>query len=209
MDEGPAPQNPVQRRPGGRSSRVRAQVLDATVTIVARHGVSGLRYDEVAELAGVNKASVYRRWPQRDTLVSEALTHLADQEAPIGNTGDLRTDLTDFLVALAASLSSPVGQAIGSALHTSESSAELRRVVQSYFDRRTSTLDQRISQAVDSGELPKVDTHLLVELLSGPVHLHVTRGAEEFTVTEAERIVDVILAGIRATPARPGTGHRR
>jgi AcrR family transcriptional regulator len=209
MGEGPAPQNPVQRRPGGRSSRVRAQVLDATVTIVARHGVSGLRYDEVAELAGVNKASIYRRWPQRDTLVSEALTRLADQEAPIGNTGDLRTDLTDFLVALAATLSSPVGQAIAGALHTSESSAELRRVVQSFFDRRTSTLDQRISQAVDSGELPRVDTHLLVELLSGPVHLHVIRAVAGFTAAEAERIVDVILAGIRATPAGPVTGHQR
>jgi AcrR family transcriptional regulator len=187
-------------------------VLDATVTIVARHGVSGLRYDEVAELAGVNKASIYRRWPRRDTLVSEALTRLADQEAPIGNTGDLRADLTDFLVALAASLSSPVGRAIGSALHTSESSADLRRVVQSFFDRRTSTLDQRISQAVDSGELPRVDTHLLVELLSGPVHLHVTRGVADFTAADAERIVDVILAGIRATQAqaaRSDTGHQR
>ena len=211
MAEGPAPQTPAQRRPGGRSSRVRAQVLDATVIVVARHGVSGLRYDEVAELAGVNKASIYRRWPRRDTLVSEALTRLADQEAPIGNTGDLRTDLTDFLVALAASLSSPVGRAIGNALHTSENSADLRRVVQSFFDRRTRTLDQRMSQAVDSGELPRVDTHLLVELLSGPVHLHVTRGVEDFTAADAERIVDVILAGIRATqaqPARPSTGRR-
>jgi AcrR family transcriptional regulator len=186
-------------------------VLDATVTIVARHGVSGLRYDEVAELAGVNKASIYRRWPRRETLVSEALTRLADQEAPIGNTGDLRTDLTDFLVALAASLSSPVGRAIGSALHTSESSADLRWVVQSFFDRRTSTLEGRMSQAMDSGELPRVDTHLLVELLSGPVHLHVTRGVEDFTAADAERIVDVILAGLRATqphPARPNTEHQ-
>ncbi|MEV6635748.1 TetR/AcrR family transcriptional regulator [Actinoplanes sp. NPDC051470] len=199
MADGPTPEVPVRRRPGGRSSRVRAAVLDATVAIVARHGVTALRYDEVAELAGVNKASVYRRWPQRDMLVSEALTRLADQEAPIGNTGDLRRDLAGFLVAMAASLSSPLGRAISSALHTAEGSAELRRVVQSFYDRRTSTLDQRISQAVDSGELPRVDTHLLAELFTGPVHLHVTRGVKDFTAADAERIVDVILAGIRAT----------
>jgi AcrR family transcriptional regulator len=199
MAEGPAAEIPVRRRPGGRSSRVRAAVLDATVAVVARHGVTGLRYDEVAELAGVNKASVYRRWPQRDLLVSEALTRLADQEAPIGNTGDLRRDLADFLVAMAAGLSSPLGRAISIALHTAESGADLRRVVQSFYDRRTSTLDQRINQAVDNGELPRADTHLLAELFSGPVHLHVARGGDVFTATDAERIVDVILAGIRAT----------
>ncbi|MDR7277029.1 TetR/AcrR family transcriptional regulator [Catenuloplanes atrovinosus] len=189
----------VQRRPGGRSSRVRAQVLDATVTLVARHGVAGLRYDEVAELAGVNRASVYRRWPRRDALISEALADLADREAPIGDTGDLRADLVEFLVTLAASQSSPLGRALAGVLHTAGSSPDVRRVVQAFYERRTGTLHRRITRAVDRGELPPVDAHLLADLLAGPVHLHATHDTGAFTPTDATRIVDIVLAGIRVT----------
>jgi hypothetical protein len=104
---------------------------------------------------------------------------------------------------MADSLSGPTGRAIGTALHTAEGSADVRRVVQSFFDRRVTTLDQRIAAAVDSGELPPVDTYLLAELFSGPVHLYVNRGVKTFTAAEAERIVDIVLAGLRATEARP------
>jgi hypothetical protein len=36
-------------------------------------------------------------------------------------------------------------------------------------------------------------------LLAGPVRLIVNRGLRAFTETDAERIVDVVIAGIRAT----------
>jgi hypothetical protein len=36
-------------------------------------------------------------------------------------------------------------------------------------------------------------------MISGPVHLIVSRGTRSFTRADAERIVDVVLAGIRAT----------
>lgn len=53
--------------------------------------------------------------------------------------------------------------------------------------------------AIDRGELPPVDISLLGEMISGPVHLIVNRGIRPFTRADAERIVDVVLAGIRAT----------
>jgi hypothetical protein len=36
-------------------------------------------------------------------------------------------------------------------------------------------------------------------LLAGPVRLVVNRGMRPFTETDAQRIVDVVVAGIRAT----------
>ncbi|GLY42911.1 hypothetical protein Amsp01_089340 [Amycolatopsis sp. NBRC 101858] len=193
------PEQPAAQRPGGRTARVRAQVLDAAVQLIARRGVAGLRYDEVATLAGVNKTSVYRNWPDREKLVSEALVRLADQQAPIKDTGELRRDLVEFLIALAASLSTPTGRAIVNALQTADDSSEIRATVETYINQRVGTLQQRIGQAVARGELPAVDAYLLAELLSGPVHLYVNRGIRPFTRDEAERVTDIVLAGIRAT----------
>ena len=70
------------------------------------------------------------------------------------------------------------------------------------LDQRVAALRRRIDTAVDRGELPPVDSSFLGEMISGPVHLIVDRGMRPFTRTDAERIVAVVLAGIRANTLR-------
>jgi AcrR family transcriptional regulator len=173
--------------------------LDATVALLASHGVAGLRYEDVAELAGVHKTSVYRNWPDRDELISEALVQLAQDEAPLADTGDLREDLVGFLMALAASLSTPTGRALVTAMQTAGDRTGVRQTMRTFIEQRAAIVEGRVENAVAQGELPPIDAYFLSELLSGPVHLYVSRGIREFTRTEAERITDIALAGIRAT----------
>ena len=45
---------PVRRRPGGRSARVRAAVLQATVDVLAESGLMGLSIGQVAARAGIH-----------------------------------------------------------------------------------------------------------------------------------------------------------
>lgn len=187
------------RRPGGRTARVRAQILAATAELVARDGIAGFRYEEVAEVAGVHKTSVYRNWPDREELVIEALLQYADDVGSIGDTGELRTDLADFLTAIADGLRKPIGRAIALATQAAHENPAVRRVVTRIQEERAAGTQRRIDLAVERGELPQVDTSLLGELLSGPVHLIVNRGIHPFTRADAERIVDVVLAGIQAT----------
>ena len=74
--------------------------------------MAGLRYEEIAELAGVNRNSVHRNRPDRAELVKDALLQYAEDSAPLHDSGDLRPDLVDFLVALAERPSSSVGRAM-------------------------------------------------------------------------------------------------
>lgn len=50
------------RRPGGRTARIRAQVLDAVRAELTEGGHEGLTMEGVATRAGVHRATVYRRW---------------------------------------------------------------------------------------------------------------------------------------------------
>ncbi|GAB7038975.1 TetR/AcrR family transcriptional regulator [Catenuloplanes sp. NPDC020197] len=186
-------------RPGGRNARVRSQILAATTELVARDGVAGLRYEEVAELAGVNRNSVYRNWPDRAELVSAALSQYADDAAPLRDSGDLRRDLVDFLLLFAERLASPVDRALFQATVSAPGNAELDEAVRAAHDQRLATVRRRFDDAVATGEIPPVDGYLLTELLSGPVFLYVNRRRRPFTREVAETIVDVVLAGIRAT----------
>ena len=193
---------PSARRPGGRTARVRAQILAATAELVARDGIAGFRYEEVAERAGVHKTSVYRNWPDREELVVEALLQYADDVGSIADTGDLRRDLVDFLMAIAEGLGRPIGRAIAQATQAAHESPAVRRVTTRIHEERAAGTRRRVDLAIERGELPPVDRSLLGEMLSGPVHLIVNRGIRPFTRADAERIVDVVLAGIQATTPR-------
>lgn len=186
------------RRSGGRNARVRAQILTATVDLIARDGVSGFKYEEVADRAGVHKTSIYRNWPDRDDLVIEALSRHADQQVPFADTGDLRTDLVKFLLTLAAELETSIGRALVNAVQSHER-AVVSRTVRGVFDQRVEVIRARLERAAERGELPPVDPHFFAHLVSGPVHLHRSSGDSTFGRAEAERITDVVLAGIRVT----------
>lgn len=198
MADGSADRPPA-RRPGGRNARVRAQILAATVELVARDGIAGFRYEEVAESAGVHKTSVYRNWPDREELVVEALLRYAEDLASVADTGDIHRDLVDFLLALAGGLETPFGRTLEQAIQPARQSPTVRQALARTLDQRMAAMRRRVDTAVDRGELPPVDSAFLGEMVFGPVRLIVNRGMRPFTRTDAERIVGVVLAGIRAT----------
>ncbi len=197
IDRGHGDRAPA-RRPGGRNARVRAQILAATAELVARDGIAGFRYEEVAEYAGVHKTSVYRNWPDREELVVDALLRYADDLASIADTGDIQRDLVDFLLALAGGLETPFGRTLEQAMQPAGQPSAVQALSR-ILDQRVAAMQRRVHAAVDRGELPAIDSAFLGEMISGPVHLIVNRGIRPFTRADAERIVGVVLAGIRAT----------
>ena len=60
-------------RPGGRTSQVRSAVLDATLSVLAELGYSDLSIERIAELSGVNKSTIYRRWQTKEAVLAAAL----------------------------------------------------------------------------------------------------------------------------------------
>src|SRR4051812_24400455 len=86
------PARAPQVRVGGRSARVVADVLRTTLEIIGEHGFAGLRVEDVAARAKVNKTTIYRRWPARGDLVIAALTELSTPPTAV-ETGRLECDL--------------------------------------------------------------------------------------------------------------------
>lgn len=187
------------RRPGGRNARVRSRILAATAESIARDGIGGLRYEQIATLAGVNKTSVYRNWPDRRALLADALTSFSADAAPLHDTGDIDADLIDFLEAFAAAVSSPRGRALLNVVGTAYEDPDLRDVLEEAFAQRMAMLCRRVEAAVERGQLPAVDCRLLSEMLTGPVYGLTSRGAREFTRSDAERVTTIVLGGVRAT----------
>lgn len=196
IEKGPGPA--VLRRPGGRTAQVSEQVLGAVLEVLAESGPEGLQYDEVARRAGVGRATIYRRWPQREDLVHDALARFGEVSIPVKSTGDIREDLTDFVCSMAATSVTPLGKAmLRVALHRGEA-ASTRAIGLKLLDERLPALQDRVSAAVADGQMPEVDAGFLNLMLVGPVQLFTIREGRAFTREDGRRIVDVVLAGLVA-----------
>lgn len=62
------------------------------MTLIGEKGYAATSMDEVAERAGVSKATIYRRWPSRDALIVDVHHAMVDESDP-HDTGSLEGDL--------------------------------------------------------------------------------------------------------------------
>lgn len=138
-------------------SRLTPERLDelyrGTLQLVAEHGFDRVTMDQVAEATASSKATLYRQWGSKSTLVIEALRHLAATTEEPADTGALRSDLA----ALVRGRSTPIeseADLIASVLQAVKSDPELRaacrdRVVSVVRER----LDVVVRRAVARGEV--------------------------------------------------------
>ncbi|MFI1993742.1 TetR/AcrR family transcriptional regulator [Actinoplanes sp. NPDC020271] len=195
MTEGVSGTTP-RTRPGGRTARVSEQVLEATVELIARHGVAAVTYEAIAKLSGTGRATLYRKWPQRDDLIRSALLRFAETSVRTRDTHDIRADLVDLLCDIGDTLATPVGRAIINASVTAADDDPVRHLGQEVFEARLAALQERIDAAVASGQLSAMDVRFLNTMLVAPVYLSMTRDRHPVTREFAQRVVTTVLDGL-------------
>jgi len=100
------------RRTGGRSALVLAAVRSAVEQLVREVGGERLTIPLIAERAGVNPTSVYRRWGDLPTLLNDLATYRLDPARPLPESGDLRRDLTVWAQEFVAHYRKPANAAL-------------------------------------------------------------------------------------------------
>ena len=194
-------------RAGGRSARVVAEVLRATAAELARVGYAALRMEDVARAAGVNKTTVYRRWPTKTHLVTETMRCEREQRILVADTGSVREDLRLMLHAFAEQGRSPLARAWLAEIGNPEALAIMRGSRRDVEAQWVTV----VARGMARGELPP-DTApvLVVELLVGPIVTRLLRDEEPPTNEFCDQVIDLVLAGAVAQGAsRPRATRRR
>jgi len=172
------------------------RVLDAAMGELARSGYAGFRMDEVAARAGVNKTTIYRRWPTRAALVGALVERMREplRDRPLPDTGQLERDLVEAFTLRLAVGRKVEGRAWARLLDerfTREVEAIIGNAVN---DRRAKWL-AIVSRAIERGEIPAGTDPELV--------LHLVRA-----IADARRLdEDWLVLGVRTVlaGARAGT----
>jgi len=171
-------------------------VLVAALEELARVGYRAFRIEEVALRAGVNKTTVYRRWPTKGELVREALTCKARDKMVIPETGALRSDLLTMGRTMVTLCTSPEGQSVIRMLVAEGSDPEVAGLIRAMRKEHEARPKAMLASAVARGELlPDVDHMVLVDAFVGAVHHKIFMMKEAATDAFLGRLVDLLLLG--------------
>jgi AcrR family transcriptional regulator len=176
------------------------EILDATVELLMEVGYDRLTMDAVARKARASKATLYRRWETKASLVVEALIRAKESPHPVEHdTGSLRSDLLATFCGhegLSGNATGVMG-AVLTALSTDPEFAEEFRA--KFIVPKIELSDAIYARAQARGEIPTdIDVEIVAPALAGILlHRAFILGipADDATI---ERVVDnVILPAVR------------
>jgi AcrR family transcriptional regulator len=177
------------------------RVLAATVEELAQVGYRALRVEDVAARAGVNKTTVYRRWPEKNALVRDALGTIGSDKVVAPQTGSLRGDLLAMGRNIVELSSSPQGQSIVRMLVAEGSDPEVADLKRAQRCRHEAVPRGVVCDAIARGELPAdIDPEVLFGTFVGAIHHRIFFMNAPVTEAFLVGIVDLILDGARAVP---------
>lgn len=160
------------KRPGGRSNRVKTAVFDAVETLLAEKQGEFPSMGEIAERAGVNTTSLYRRWGDTRNLLADVAIERLMRDQPIPDIGSVRDDLVAWAISIACATGNPGGLQLLRVMaldsHTAQQETEIMKTP---IGRRIAELDAMLDRGHQRGEVvPTVQD--VIEIVLAPLYLH-------------------------------------
>ncbi|MFB4286015.1 TetR/AcrR family transcriptional regulator [Nonomuraea sp. ATR24] len=196
------------RRPGRpRSREVDAAVLAAALDLLIERGASQTSIEQIAQRAGVTRATVYRRFPGTTALLIQAIESVHHDHGP----GALDwPDIDRMLDNWAAYLSTPRNRRMLRRLYGAvDDYPELPRAYRnSHGGRRAAAEHAALRRSRERGQLPREsDPDTVQQLLNGAVlhHLGAYPDTESAEAVKAYFVAILRQAGYRTdvTSGRP------
>lgn len=173
---------------------MRSAVLRAALDELVVTGYGGLSLEGIAQRAGVNKTTLYRRWGTRENLILDAMLERGAQQVPIPDTGALRSDLVAFGRAIVASTAEPDFEAIIRAVASiGEQDSALAAARRGFWSTRLEMAADMVRRAIARGEVPpETDPRLVAELLIAPIYFRLLMSGDDRDAELVERLADLV-----------------
>ncbi len=183
------PAQRLRKSPG----QVRSAVHQAVIDLLSDPGGADLTIPAVAQRAGVNHTSIYRRWGGREALLADVVVTRLERDSPLADTGTLRGDLKAWAEAGVASIRTPEGRLLIRAVALSmpgSATAQGKRAQQ--FERRMAAIERIRDRATARGEVPPPLDQILDQLVA-PLYLRAIFGIEPPASGYPDLLVDRLL----------------
>lgn len=182
------------KRPGRKRDAAKdAQIVAAARELIGARAFEAVTMDDVAEHAGVGKATVYRRWSSKVHLAVDAMLEGSPALTvdSIPDSGSLRGDL----MTLPAQIARAHDDATTDLLRPAREHPEVAELLHQRLVRdRVAVLEGLLERAQDRGEVP-ADRDIALIASVGPAMVFYGRAFsnQPFTPEYMERVIDGVL----------------
>jgi AcrR family transcriptional regulator len=178
---------------------VHAVILDTAASLVAEHGLASVTMSQIAQAAGIGRATLYKYFPDVDSMLvawhdKQIAEHLRQLVAIVEGTPDHGQRVTAVLRAYAMIIHGHRGHRLAGVLHHDDDHAEhaeqhLREFLSGLLADAATTGDVRTD--IPAGELAHYCLHAVAAAAGLP------------SESAVDRLVTVTLAGLRPPPHTP------
>ena len=182
-----------------RDPKLDAAILEATLRILADCGYTALTMEAVAALAGVGKATLYRRYAGKEQLVIDAVATMSEPAEIVQGAG-VRDELVARLEAIRRkSDSSLAGKIFPRLISASAENPELMRLYRrQVLAPRRAAFAAALERGVEQGLVRRdVDLDHAIDMIVGPMaYRNLIRNDPPPGPDLAARIVDDVLLAL-------------
>lgn len=200
----------TRRTPGRtRSNASRLAILGATLKLLETQSLQEISIEAIAREACVGKATIYRWWPSKTSMVIEAflINHVSRVAAPEGM--GPRDALTKILQLLIKEYSGWEGRIVSQIVAEGQSDPKVLPEFRErfWYGRRAMALEL-VNEARRLGEFrDDVPALFQLDLLFAPIYFHLLLGNtplnQEFADTHCESVMRLLAPVARQTPTKP------
>lgn len=189
-----------RRSPGRpRSQRAEDGILRATLDLLASHGVRGLTIEAVAAKAGSAKTTLYRRWPNKNELILDALEYVKGPVVrPPGNS--VREDLMFIMTRIRDRRGNDYADRITPKFLAEQD--DYPELVELFRERiitpRREVVFEVLRRGIAEGMLrADINFDLVVDMLCAPMITCSIVRKVLYTDAELEFLIDAVLRGLK------------
>jgi AcrR family transcriptional regulator len=166
----------------------------------ARTGYSGLSLERVARSAGVGKAALYRRWPDKPMMAADLLSRVGLTLTDVGDHGALEADLYALLLALRRVLRHPLIRRIVTDLHAEIArTPALEKAIRPFQRARRERINGLLDRAIARGELSSsVDRDTAADLIGAPLYWRLAITGGQADRDHLARLARMLACALRA-----------
>lgn len=195
--------NGAKRPPGRpRSEHARQAILRSTLDLLQKIGFADLTIEAIAADAEVSKATVYRWWPNKGSLVVDAFASSTESKLHFPDTGSVYQDVSFQMRRVIAIFRSPRGKIVAALLGAGQSDPELLEAFRDRFLRpRRQEAYRTLRRAIERGELPRnLDLDLTLDILYGAIYMRFIIRHDELSANYVNEVCRLVLRGAAKSP---------
>ena len=161
----------TRARPGGRAAAVVAAVRKAAFELLVERGYEGVEIPDIAVRAGVNRTTIYRRWPTKSELLLDIMLGEMQAKVPTPDTGSFEGDLAELLASIARVLADPIMRNLFHIMGVrADSDDQTAKAREEFWNERFAASGQILTRAIARGEVGQgVSARAVLELGAAPL----------------------------------------